>query len=72
MAGRVPATDDHELCGSVSPSRPSTHWSRVPIPFLALDQGECKVGRALFTVREGRRKLSALLRLADYGDEWPD
>ena len=26
-----------------SPSRPSTHWSRVPTAFLALDLGECKV-----------------------------
>src|ERR1700761_1460455 len=26
-----------------SPARPSTHRSRVPTAFLALDQGECKV-----------------------------
>ena len=54
-SGAVPATDDHELCGSVSPSRPSTHRSRVPTAFLALDQGECKVAH---TVRSPSRTTS--------------
>ena len=52
-SGSVPATDG---CGCAphvrpraSPARPSTHRSRVPTAFLALDHGECKV------VHRGRR-----------------
>src|SRR6185312_5616466 len=46
-SGAVPATDGLGCAPRVrplaSPSRPSTHRSRVPTAFLALDQGECKV-----------------------------
>ena len=47
-SGAVPATDGSGVlrgAASASPSRPSTHRSRVPTAFLALDQGECKVAQ---------------------------
>ncbi len=56
-----------------SPSRPSTHRSRVPTAFLALAQGECKVGSPSLArkpstttsvSRVGRRRLCRPHRLA--------
>src|SRR3954466_10584283 len=52
-SGSVPATDGYGCAPLVrpraSPARPSTHWSRVPTAFVALDHGEGEV------VHRGRR-----------------